>query len=250
MTETAIPDVRNEIVRFKRSISDRRPALARAFSELESHIGREAESIRADLAGGRGVVPEIDYRTIRDGGVSDAVRDAVHRRGCAIVRGVFPAADIARWNDELGAYLETNRYHELEQEKRGLDKYFSNLQSGRPQIFGIYWSGPQIQARQDPKLAETRAFLNRLWRFDGAQGPVFDPDRECTYADRIRRREPGDRTLGLSLHMDGGSVERWIDPGFRKVYASVFSGDWRAFDPFDGRDRLGTREIPSPAVCS
>src|SRR3546814_18428288 len=50
--------------------------------------------------------------------------------------------------------------------------------------------------------------------------------------------------------MDGGWVERWIDAGFQKVYGGVCSGDWRAYDPFDARHRLDTREIPSPAVCS
>ena len=78
----------------------------------------------------------------------------------------------------------------------------------------------------------------------------FDPGRDCTYADRIRRREPGDRSLGLSAHVDAGSVERWIDPAYRKVYRHVFSGDWRAFDPFDGAWRPEAEEIPSPAVCS
>ena len=47
------------------------------------------------------------------------------------------------------------------------------------------------------------------------------------YADRIRRREPGDETLGLSPHIDGGSFERWTDPAFQKVYRSVFNGELR-----------------------
>jgi hypothetical protein len=107
-----------------------------------------------------------------------------------------------------------------------------------------------MQARQGPELAETRAFLNRLWRHESEGRTEFDPDRECTYADRIRRREPGDRTLGLSPHMDGGSVERWIDKGYQQVYRHVFGGDWRRYDPFDAAWRTATEEIPSPAVCS
>ena len=124
------------------------------------------------------------------------------------------------------------------------------LRSGRPQIFGIYWSRPQVEARQHPALAETRAFLNRLWRYESEGVRHFDPDRECTYADRVRRREPGDRSLGLSAHMDAGSVERWIDPAYRQVYRHVFTGDWQAYDPWDGAWRPATEEIPSPAVCS
>ena len=50
--------------------------------------------------------------------------------------------------------------------------------------------------------------------------------------------------------MDAGTVERWIDPGYQRVYQHVFAGDWRRYDPFDGTHRLETQEIPSPAVCS
>jgi hypothetical protein len=107
-----------------------------------------------------------------------------------------------------------------------------------------------MEARQAESMAEARAFLNRLWRFESGGRKHFDPDRECTYADRIRRREPGDASLGLSPHMDAGSVERWLDPAYAEVYREVFAGKWRAYDPFDGAFRTETEEIPSPAVCS
>ena len=103
-----------------------------------------------------------------------------------------------------------------------------------------------MNARQGESLAATRSFLDRLWKYEG----VFDPDLQCAYADRVRRRQPGDTTLGLSPHMDAGTVERWIDPGYQSVYERVFAGDWRGYDPFDGTHRLETREIPSPAVAS
>ncbi len=239
-------DVTDRIAAFKRSLTRQRDALKRAFADVKDHISRATEAIQADAAAGRPVVPEVAYRDIAEGKVSDATRAAIRGAGCAVVRGVFPASVASGWFAELGEYLETNRYEEREREKRGLDKYFSALAAGKPQIFNVYWSKPQVKARQDEQLAATRAFLNRLWRFEG----VFDPDRECTYADRVRRRQPGDQTLGLSPHMDAGTVERWIDPGYQRVYGHVFAGDWRGYDPFDGTHRLETREIPSPAVCS
>ena len=137
--------------------------------------------------------------------------------GCAVVRGVFPPRRWRATGSPSSATISTaNRYEEREVEKRSLDKYFSALKAGKPQIFNVYWSKPQVRARQDANLAETRAFLDRLWRYEG----VFDPDRECAYADRVRRRQPGDKTLGLSPHMDAGTVERWIDPGYQRVYAT------------------------------
>jgi len=162
-----------------------------------------------------------------------------------VVRGVFPRAQAQAWDAELLDYVQSNHYVDKAKARGNLDKYFSQLKSGRPQIYGIYWSRPQVAARQAESLATTRAWLNRLWRHDGH----FVPDREVAYADRIRQREPGDSTLGLSPHMDGGSVERWIDPSFREVYRHVFDGSWREHDSWDGAGRTETREIPSPAVC-
>ncbi len=239
-------DVSGQVVAFKRSIAERRPLLRQAFEDARTYVARAVDTIRAEVAAGRPVVPEIAFRDISDDRVSDTTRDAVRATGCVVVRDVIPAAQATEWFAELGEYLDANRYEEREVEKRGLDQYFSALKAGRPQIFNVYWSKPQVRARQDARLARTRAFLNHLWRFDG----VFDPDRECTYADRVRRRQPGDTTLGLSPHMDAGTVERWIDPGYQQVYRHVFAGRWRDYDPFDGAHRLTTQEIPSPAVCS
>ena len=75
-----------------------------------------------------------------------------------------------------------------------------------------------MEARTSTELAVARRWLNRLWKFSCANGVEFDPDRECLYADRLRQREPGDDTLGLSPHVNGGLVERWLDDGFRGVY--------------------------------
>jgi len=239
-------DVRDQIVAFKRTLAPNREALRRAFAEVKDHVSRAVDRILTDVAAGRAVVPEVDYQDIRSGQVSEALRQSIRNCGCAVIRRVFPSAVASDWFAEVGEYLETNRYEDREGEKRSLDQYFSALKAGTPQIFNVYWSRPQVMARQDPALAESRAFLDRLWKHEGA----FNPDRQCAYADRLRRRQPGDKTLGISPHMDAGTVERWIDPGYQRVYENIFAGDWRGYDPFDARHRLETHEIPSPAVCS
>jgi hypothetical protein len=50
--------------------------------------------------------------------------------------------------------------------------------------------------------------------------------------------------------VDGGSVERWLDDNFRKVYRHVFAGLWRKYNAFDAAFRPVVREVDSPAVCS
>lgn len=225
------------------------PDLAGRFARLSEALNDEVSAIRSEMLSGH-AVPEIAYADIAAGRVSPADTARILRRGCAVIRGVVDPAQIAEWNDEVVRYIDEVGYLLRMQDKAGLDKYFSALAAGRPQIFSLYWSKPQMQARQHPNLAATRAWLNRLWTFEKDGVRFFDPDRQFNYADRIRRREAGDATLGLSPHSDGGSVERWCEPTFHHLYRDVLQGDPFAFNPFDGEGRTQTREIPSPAVCS
>ena len=225
------------------------PDLAGRFARLSEALNDEVSAIRSEMLSGH-AVPEIAYADIATGRVSPADTARILRRGCAVIRGVYDPAQIAEWNDEVVRYIDEVGYLLRMKDKAGLDKYFSALAAGRPQIFSLYWSKPQMQARQHPNLAATRAWLNRLWTFEKDGVRFFDPDRQFNYADRIRRREAGDSTLGLSPHSDGGSVERWCEPTFHHLYRDVLQGDPFAFNPFDGEGRTQTREIPSPAVCS
>ena len=86
-------------------------------------------------------------------------------------------------------------------------------------------------------MAKVKKWLNNLWIYENEEYKVFDPNRELSYADRVRRREPGDDTLGLSPHCDAGSVERWIDSSDQKIYKDIFSDNFRNYDPFDAQYR-------------
>ena len=220
-----------------------------SFIKLSISLKEEVEEIIALAANGSEVIPEVNFTDIHKGAVSSNLTQLVKKRGCAVIRQVFSSERVNDWNEQIVEYIESNQYYNKEIKKRGLDQYFSQLASGRPQIFGLYWSKPQIEARQSEELATTRRWLNRLWDHNQSGKPVFNPDQECSYADRLRRRQPGNSTLGLSPHVDGGSVERWLDEGFHNVYRHVYSGEWQKYDPFAAAHRTETKEIPSPAVC-
>lgn len=221
-----------------------------AFADVKDAMMREVEDIQNAQVKGGSVIPEISYNDVANGKVSDATKNAIRHRGCAIVRGVFDPAQVADWNDEIGEYIVQNDYLTKAKEKAGIDKYFASLDAGTPQIYGLYWSKPQVMARQAETMATTKRFLNRLWDVAGPMGDEFDPDNDYAYADRTRRREPGDTTLGLSPHMDSGSYERWLDPAYQKIYGPIFAGNWRDYDPWKATFRTQTREYASPAVCS
>ena len=221
-----------------------------AFADVREAMRREVDDVREHAARGASVVPEVEHAAVAAGRVPRETIEAIRRRGCAIVRGVFPRATAEGWNAELGDYLERNDYVAKAKAKAGLDDYFGDLADAAPQIFGVYWSRPQVMARQAPEMASTKRFLNRLWDTAAPAGPEFDPDTDYSYADRTRRRAPGDTTLGLSPHMDAGSYERWVDPAFRQVYAPIFAGRLADYDPWRAAFRTQTREYASPAVSS
>jgi hypothetical protein len=238
--EAWMNDVPAAIVAAKADLRDRMTDRRDRMAVLDAWLEKEVAAVRAEQAAG-GAVPVLAFADIAAGRVREEDRARIRRRGCAIVRGVMPREQADGWNAEIGRYIDDNDYYERAKSKVGMDQYFALLDSAKPQIFGLYWSRPQVQARQHESLAATRAFLNRLWTFEGPDGPVFDPDRECTYADRVRRRQPGDKTIGLSPHADGGSVERWCDPSFHAVYRDLLSGDPLAYNPWNAAGRTETK---------
>lgn len=187
-------------------------------------IAAEAATIAEMAADGAAVVPEIGFADIRTGTVPDGFAGLVRQRGCVVVHGVFGKARAADWNAGLKDYLARNRAVErLQQSRPGVV----------PQMYPVYWSQAQVEARQSVELAAVRGWLNRLWR----HGDEFDPDADCTYADRIRIRTPGDTSLSLRPHIDGGTTGRWLDPAGSLPYRALLDGDFAGFDPFDAAGR-------------
>jgi hypothetical protein len=244
-----ISDLKAEIIRAKQGLKRQDTNLANTFKELSDSLKQEIDEIKSLYDSGSPVIPEIDFNTLDQGGFDEDARALIKKRGCVIIRNTFPSAMARDWNKQVSAYVNDVGYYE--NPDKGLDRYFSSLQEGMPQIFSVYWSKPQIEARQHENLAVVRRFLNRLWKYEQDGKTIFDPDRECAYADRTRRREPGDNSLGLKPHIDGGSVERWLDnSGYQSVYRHLFDGNWTSYDPFDANYRTETTQISSPAVCS
>ena len=250
MSETMTEEFRTAIRAAKADIRSSGVDLAAAFTAIDSLVEEQICRIETEMASGISPVPVCDFGDVASGKVDPAMAEKITQRGAVILRNTFPGERVHGWNETLMSYVAENDYFEKQKAKEGMDQYFSTLSSSRPQIFGLYWSQPQMEARTSEELAVARKWLNRLWNFDSENGVEFDPDRECLYADRLRQREPGDDTLGLSPHVDGGSVERWLDPGYRKVYRHLLSGDVGSYEPFDAAFRTITKEIPSPAVCS
>src|SRR5947208_14697326 len=213
----------------KRKLRREMPAYKEIFHDVENEMHRKAAQIVNERQAGEPVIPVLRYADIAAGSVTPAMISKVKDRGACVVRETFPVEQARAWDDELARYVEENGlYQKLATAAE--DKYFGTLAAAKPQIYGVYWSRPQVEARQSESLILVRTFLNKLWTSEREGRRHFDPDQVPVYADRIRRRPPGSSSLGLSPHVDGGSVERWLEPNFRDVYRHVFSGNWRKYE--------------------
>jgi Protein of unknown function (DUF1479) len=233
----------------KRLLREALPNHTEVFREVEAEMRRRVDAIVIEREAGEAVVPIVQYSDIEAGTVPAKLTAKIKERGSCVIRRTFDPAQAQRWDEEIATYVNENGL-DAKLANAAEDKYFGTLASAKPQIYGIYWSRPQVEARQSESLTRVRVFLNKLWQAESEGRKHFDPDQVPVYADRIRRRPPGSASLGLSPHVDGGSVERWLDENFRKVYRHVFSGEWRKYNAYDAAYRPEAREVPSPAVCS
>ncbi len=226
----------------KKSIKNEIDDLEGTWERLNIAIEERVKELEAEKKAGISPIPIIEFEDVLNN--PEAINtERIKKKGCLIIKNVFPQDMAEVWNSEVKDYLERNDY--LGQKINVEDNYFGSLKDSKPQVYGIYWSKPQIEARQHENMFKVQRFLNGLWNDNGR----FSKDKMLSYADRIRMREPQDTSFGLSPHLDSGSVERWLEPNYRKTYEHIFKGNWKNYDPFDLSSRLEVEFMPSPAVC-
>ncbi|WP_038160172.1 DUF1479 domain-containing protein [Trabulsiella guamensis] len=235
---------------MKKALREQIGDVQRAFAAVSARIEARVAEIDALKAQGDPVWPVIDFRRLAAGEVSDVEREAIRRRGCAVIKGHFPREQALGWDRSMLEYLDRNHFDE--QYKGPGDTFFGSLEASRPEIFPIYWSQAQMQARQSDEMAAVQSFLNRLWTFEGDGKQWFNPDISVIYPDRIRRRPPGTTSKGLGAHTDSGALERWLLPAYQQVFASVFRGDIDNYDPWNAAHRTEVEEytVDNTTKCS
>ena len=149
-----------------------------------------------------------------------------------------------RRSDGIGGivdYVEPNRFFET---YRGpADDFFGSVGS-RPEIYPIYWSPPQMQARQSDRMARRPGVPQRAVASESDGVQWFDPARDSLYPDRIRRRPEGADSGGLGTHLDPGTLDLWMTQAYQRAFRHLFDGTVEQYDPWDAAHRTAGPQYP------
>ncbi len=249
-SETLPADHKAAIRQMKRELRAQIGDVQAVFDRLHAKIADRVAEIAALKKSGDPVWPVIPFADVKNGTLSEAQRAAVKRRGCAVIKGHFPREQALAWDNAMLDYLDRNHFDEVY--KGPGDNFFGTLTASRPEIYPIYWSQAQMQARQSEEMAQVQSFLNRLWTFESNGKQWFNPDVSVIYPDRIRRRPPGTTAKGLGAHTDSGALERWLLPAYQQVFARVFDGNVDQYDPWNAAHRTDVEEytVDNTTKCS
>ncbi|KAG9308574.1 hypothetical protein JVU11DRAFT_11678 [Chiua virens] len=182
------------------------------------------------ISHGANIIPRIPYQEI-EAGLSESRKDAIRKTGVVVITGGVPKDEALKWKSDIKDYIATNPVKGFPAE---------NIQ-----VYELYNTKPQIYARTHDALLNTQKSLLSLWHSSSSFPDSIDFTTPVSYFDRLRIRTPGDRSFTLGPHIDGGSVERWEDTAFRRVWANILRGGqsgWETFDPFDATWRVNARQ--------
>ena len=217
------------------------------FAVIEQRVRALVEEVLAAKERGETVWPVIDYAGIAAGTVSPEALEKLRRRGCLVVRGHFERAQALAWDRDIVDYVESNSFFES---YRGPGDDFFGSVGSKPEIYPIYWSPAQMQARQSDRMARVQAFLNSQWSHESDGVQWFDPARDSLYPDRIRRRPPGADSAGLGPHLDPGTLDLWMTEAYQNAFRHLFDGTVEQYDPYDAAHRTAGPQYPGTTMCS
>src|SRR4051812_3177018 len=249
--ETTPGDLKAAIREIKQALRARIAASGRSveevFAVVEARIATAVAEIEAAKARGEEVWPVIDYADIEAGTVSAQQLATLRRRGCLVVRGHFPREQALGWDAGIVEYVESNRFFE---NYRGPGDDFFGSVGSKPEIYPVYWSPAQMEARQSDRMARVQGFLNAQWKSESEGVQWFDPNRDSLYPDRIRRRPEGADSAGLGTHLDPGTLDLWMTEAYQRAFRHLFDGTVEQYAPWHPAYRTAGPQYPGSTMCS
>jgi hypothetical protein len=163
MTTFDSKEIESKIIAAKIFLKNQSSDFKKNFHYIENYIKEEVRLIEDNTKKNKSIIPEIEFDSIKNKNITSEAISNIKNRGCVIIRNVFNKKIVDQWNVDLEEYIDQNNYYEDQKKNTNLDQYFSDLQSGKPQIIGLYWSKPQIEIRQSKNMSVVKSWLNNLF---------------------------------------------------------------------------------------
>ncbi|TIA91080.1 hypothetical protein E3P99_01260 [Wallemia hederae] len=196
--------------------------LVETWRQVLAHLKDAVEEVATEQAN---LIPKVPYDQIQSGNVDEELIKRIKTTGTCVVQGAVSQDKAASWEHSIKDYIECN----------------ADRVKGFPQddiqVYEFYNSVAQIEARTHPGLIQSQQFMLDLLHASDPHSQI-SLQTPISYFDRVQLRKPGDESFALGPHIDGGSLERWEDEGYRNCWKSILNGDWKGHDPFDISPRL------------
>ncbi|KAK6366588.1 hypothetical protein LTS17_010674 [Exophiala oligosperma] len=209
----------------KSLIKGNEEAITASWQRLLASLKKEIEEIKSE---GSNIIPSIDYEKVASGTVTRDQIEAIRHRGTAVIRNVLPRDEALVLKQQALDYIAANQ------------SKVKAFPPDSPAVYELYWTPSQVQARAHPNMLKAQSFLASFWHSSDPKSQI-STTYPLSYADRFRIRQPGDAKFALGPHTDGGSLERWEDPEYSRVYQTILDGNWENYDPYDARHRINAR---------
>ncbi|KAG4263122.1 hypothetical protein FPRO03_10485 [Fusarium proliferatum] len=191
---------------------------AEALQQSWIKVCKELERITDEIIEkGNTIIPVFDTQQIIEDGFLPEQEAKIKRIGSFVCRNTVPHEKATTLYSDLKTYVADNKDSIQAWPKES------------PSMLVLYNSPTQNTLRSHPDHLKLQRKLNELWKYSAED---TSPDA-LVYLDGIRDRAPGQPFLGLGPHIDAGSLCRWADPTYRKVYDKIFSGRPEDHDAYD-----------------
>ena len=114
-----------------------------------------------------------------------------------VVRRTFAREQAEAWDEGMLDYVEKNGFFDTY--SGPADDFFGALQGSRPEIYPIYWSHGQMEARQHPHMHAVQTFLNSLWTSESDGTRWFEPERNSIYPTGFAADRPVPTPAGSAI---------------------------------------------------
>lgn len=121
------------------------------------------------------MIPEVQFSAVEanEGELPEGSKQALKEHGTIIVRGLVSQDKALEWKQRIRNYVKVN-------------PSTTGFPADDPQVYELYWSKPQLEARAHHNMLTAQAALNKVW--SAAPEDPVDTGIPVTYCDRLRIR--------------------------------------------------------------